>query len=180
VPHETLAAARPTSAAPAPPHPLRYGFIGEALVAQLASAQEMFYEGLADLAAEGPDAQRVKELEINGVRVTVTDKLGIGQGGGGLGGGREAGVIEDTGIRLQFVESVEMGTGGVDEGGRAAGAQAGKQAVEAVPVEGGEQELEADELLAELMGRAGEADGSGGQGDEEEQEEGEEEEGEEA
>jgi hypothetical protein len=147
-------------------------------VGQLANAQEVFYEGLADLAAEGPDAQRVKELDINGVRVTVTDKLGIGGSGGssgGSGGGAVAGVLEDTGIRLQFVESVELGGGQQGEaGGRADGADAAQQAVEAVAeaVEGGKEELAAEDLIAELMGggegggEAGEQ-GEGGEGEEE-------------
>jgi hypothetical protein len=156
----------------------RYGFIGEELVAQLVNAQEVFYEGLADLAAgaDGAETERVKELEINGVKVTVTDKLGIDGGLGAAPGG--PGVIEDTGIRLQFVESVELGGGAGGEGGRGlakADAMADAVDVEFVEVGGdGDGELGAEELIAELMA-GGEQEGGEDVGGEEGQQEGEEE-----
>jgi hypothetical protein len=122
-------------------------------VGQLVNAQEVFYEGLADLAAgaDGSETERVKELEINGVKVTVTDRLVLEGGLAALPAGR--GVIEDTGIRLEFVESLELGGG---DGGRgaakaAAAADAAAVDVDVVEVVGGDEELGADELIAELM-----------------------------
>ncbi|GBF94541.1 hypothetical protein Rsub_07075 [Raphidocelis subcapitata] len=144
---------------------IRYGFIPEeGLLPQLQSGLQMFYAGLDQMAtasaaggAAASDAPRERDLVVDGIPVTLVDRVGLptqgqqqggGGGGGGSGGGRGA-------LRFEVVaadggaDADGGGEPGIDEGEGEAGDGAGAGALA-----GGEGSLHEDGPL--LLGEEAE------------------------